>query len=145
MRQISFKSPAARELIRFCLVSALGFAVDFSMLWILAVKFGVHYALSTALAFVMGGLFVYLLSIKYVFDYRRMTNGLAESMAFVVLGLIGLACNVGLVVLVVNWTGMHVLYAKIFASGVTLFVNFGTRKIVLFSKQSKSEKQEAAR
>ena len=122
-----------REMVRYACVSAAGFAADLATLWLLAIQLGVYYLAAAAVGFVIGGLVVYVLSIRFVFNYRRLSSVSVESTTFVALGLIGLVANTGIIFIGVNHLGIDLLPAKLAASSATLFINYALRRLTLFS------------
>jgi putative flippase GtrA len=136
MRKIILATQAVfnlREVLLYSAVSAAGFAFDYSVLWLLTSQLNIHYLLATGIAFLVGGVVVYALSLQFVFKYRRIRNFAAESSSFIALGLVGLALNAAIVALGVAEFHLPVLIAKLGASALTLLVNYVLRKIALFA------------
>jgi putative flippase GtrA len=112
--------------------SALAFGVDFLLLSLLVAVFGVPYLLAAALSFLAGTVVVYWLSIRHVFDYRRLDDWRREFAIFAALGLVGLVVNLAVIYSLVERLGLHYLVAKVGAAGCTFIVNFLLRRWLLF-------------
>jgi putative flippase GtrA len=121
------------EIVRYAAISAVAFIVDITLLTLLTQFAGLHYLLAATCSFLAGGVVAYLLSIRYVFRYRRLQDQRVEAMTFVALGLAGLLVNTGVMALLVGKAAVHVLVAKVVASAATFGVNFLLRKSVLFA------------
>jgi putative flippase GtrA len=121
------------ELFRYGLVSACAFAVDVGLLWLLAIRFEIHYLVAATLSFLAGGVVAYLLAINFVFSHRRLKTRSAEGTAFIALGLAGLAVNTAVMGLAVGTVGAPLLAGKAAAACATFGVNFLLRKHLLFT------------
>lgn len=121
------------EIIRYAGVSAVAFLADFSVLLLLASV--LHYLVAATCGFILGGLVAYLLSVRYVFDQRRLADRRAELGLFIVLGLAGLILNLITISLAVESWSLPLALGKVLASGVTFASNFTLRKWLLFSQQ----------
>jgi putative flippase GtrA len=131
---ISRHAHLLQEVFRYGLVIGCAFAVDVGTLTGL-VELGHWSYLPAAIAgFTMGSLVAYALSVRFVFKYRRVEDRRLEATIFITLGVIGIAANAGMMVAGVEWLGLHYLVAKIVASGVTFFLNYGLRRIFLFTQ-----------
>jgi putative flippase GtrA len=124
------------EFARYAAVSAVGFAVDFVTLWILSSRLQIPTVGAVTMSFLLGGVCVYLLSLRYVFAFRRLGNVVIESTSFIALGLVGLAANLAIVSFCTEYLQLAIMLSKLFASGVTLVLNYVLRRITLFSPQT---------
>jgi len=123
----------AKEFGRYLIVGGLAFVADFSSLFLLTEKAGLHYLWSATLAFLIGTMFNYVLSTRWVFSVRKVSNWLDEFALFAAIGVAGVLLNGGIIALLVEAAGMGYLIAKLVATGLVLFFNFGARKWLLFS------------
>ena len=114
-----------------CTVAA--FALDFGLLTAMVSWFGVHYLVASIISFALGGVFLYLLAIRFVFRYRRVTNQPLELTYFIAIGILSLGVQTAVMVIVVQNLHLHYLIAKIGAAACTFFVNFVLRRLVLFT------------
>lgn len=122
-----------REIIGYGVVSAIALAADLTMLFCLVKLAGLHYLPASALAFVTGALVAYLLSVKYVFQSRRLSSSSMELGCFVALGGAGLAVNAATLFVAVGKAGLNLLAAKLLAAGCTFATNFALRRQLLFT------------
>lgn len=120
------------QFFRYIFVGGAAFIVDFSSLFIFTDIFGVYYLISAALAFILGLIANYALSINWVFNKRTLDNKLSEFTIFAFIGIIGIFLNVVIIYLFTEYAGFFYLFSKIIAAALILFWNFSARKITLF-------------
>ena len=123
----------AREIVLYGLAMALALSVDVACLALLVEVVGVGYMPAVVVAFVAGGLVAYLLCVRFIFRYRRVTDRRLEIVTFVSLGAVGLAVNVAIIAAAVELLALHYLAAKILAAGVSFVVNYAARRLLLFT------------
>jgi putative flippase GtrA len=121
------------EAFKYGLGSVGAFAADVGLLTLLVSGLGVHYVLAAAISFVVGGVVLYLLSVRFVFRYRRITDARVEMSFFVALGAVGLVVQTVVMAAAVRELHAHYLVAKLMSAGCTFLVNFGLRRSLLFS------------
>ena len=144
----------ATQFFRYLLVGGAAFGVDFLTLYglILLPFFQKYYNLAVVIAFIFGLATNYLLSIRWVFNKRKIENKPAEFLYFTVIGIIGLLINIAIINLFMVYIFVQIVHipefvlkilhmqekpAQIMLSKVvsTVFVyvwNFTARKIFLF-------------
>ncbi len=135
-----FKAPTANGFIQFFRYVFAGGAatlVDWAALWLLHSCLGVPLYVSVAAAFILGLVTNYLLSVLFVFtgtptDKKRSQ----EFFVHLVTGLIGLALTEGIVYLMDLIPGLHYMIAKIVATAVVFFWNYGSKKIILYRRKA---------
>lgn len=128
-------SRLGEEFCRYVVVSAGGLIVDLSLLIWFTEVVGLPYLWSAAIGFVVGAGVVYLLSVNWVFRYRRLRNKpAAELSLFLAIGVVGLALNEVVLFAVTEGFGVHYLASKIFAVGTVFMWNYGARKCLLFKR-----------
>ncbi len=131
-------SPLVRQAPGYVGASALAFAVDIVLLWLLVSVCGVAYLPAAAASFMAGTVVVYVLSIRHVFDYRRLGDWRHEFAVFTALGLVGLLVNLAVMFGLVSGLGLHYLIAKVGAAGCTFAANFLMRRWMLFTRRTAS-------
>jgi putative flippase GtrA len=124
----------AREGARYLGASALALAVDFGAYSGLIRLAGVDYLVAAPIGFSLGLATIYLLSVRWVFGHRRLKDARAEFVVFAALGLAGLAINQGIVYAGVEWFRLPPEAAKLASAGVVFCFNFGSRKLLLFTR-----------
>lgn len=131
MTIISGMRATATELLRYLAVSAVALAVDTAVL-LLAANF-VHYLWAATLGFLLGAVTSYLLSVRWVFQHRRLAAfPKTEFAAFAAVGVAGLGLNNMAIYVAVEYAGLPLLAAKAVAAMLTFSFNFGLRKWGLF-------------
>jgi putative flippase GtrA len=123
----------AREGIRYFAASALALGVDFGVFLGLIRLAGVHYLAAAPIGFALGLVVIYALSIRWVFQQRRMKDARAEFALFAVLGLAGLGLNQLIIYAGVELAGLPDWLAKFVSAGTVFCFNFASRKFLLFT------------
>ena len=124
------------QLFRYLFVGGSAFVVDFGSLWLLAARVGLHYLVAAAVAFMLGLVTNYALSIHWVFSSRTLGNRWLEFAVFGLIGLVGLALNELIIWQCTESLGFHYLVSKVVATVTVLFWNFFARKYALFRQES---------
>lgn len=119
------------QVMKFGVVGALAFVVDYGLLALLTEVFGVNYLVSATISFTASVVFNYAASMRYVFTHKEGMSRRREFAIFVVLSAIGLLINNGCMWAGVELLGVHYLVVKIAATAVVMVWNFVTRKVFL--------------
>ena len=127
-------------MLKYALVGGVAFLLDFSMLFLLTEYLHLYYILSATVAFIAGLLCNYVLSVRWVFNERALSNKLAEFFVFSLIGVIGLLLNDGLIWSLTEVGKLHYLSSKIGATVVVFFWNFFARRQVLFISRARLSK-----
>jgi putative flippase GtrA len=120
------------QMFRYLFVGGAAFIVDFLSLFILTDFFGIYYLISAAIAFILGLIVNYFLSISWVFNKRKLKNRHLEFGMFAIIGIIGLGFNEVVIWFFTQDLQIYYLISKIFAAIIILFWNFFARKYILF-------------
>ncbi len=120
------------QFFRYIFVGGAAFIVDFVSLFTFTDFFGVYYLISAALAFTLGLIANYVLSINWVFNNRTLDNMWSEFTVFAIIGLIGLGLNELFIWFFTDFVDIYYLISKIIAAALILSWNFFARKFVLF-------------
>lgn len=121
------------EFAKYVIASGIALAVDIGFLYILTDIIGIHYLFSATISFSLGIMSIYILSIAWVFDKRRLSDNRIELFVFAFIGIIGLGINTLGLYLLTGMAGFYYLYSKAFTTLLVFSWNFGARKITLFS------------
>ncbi len=124
---------AVVQFFRYTLVGGVAFALDFACLFVLTHYCHVHYLISAAIAFVVGLIVNYALSVAWVFDRRRMKSWIVEFALFSLIGLGGLLLNEVFIWFFTEILLLFYLISKIISAILVYLYNFLARKVVLFS------------
>lgn len=119
-----------REFLRYAVVGAVAFAVDWAVLR-LSLGLGVHYLAATAAGFVVGLAVNYGLCVAWAWRGTRATT-LRDFVVFSLIGVGGLLLTEGLMRLAVETAGMAAPLAKLPIAGLVLLWNFGLRRFLVF-------------
>ena len=116
---------------KFGVVGAIAFFIDYGVLMLLNVGFGVNSVVAAGISFTVSVVFNYLASMRYVFTHRDDLSRGKEFAIFIVLSVIGLAINelvmwVGLVT--IGGAPVAVTATKVVATAVVMIWNFFSRK-----------------
>ena len=120
------------QMFRYLFVGGAAFLVDFLALYILTDFFGIYYLISAAIAFILGLITNYFMSISWVFNKRKLKNRHFEFGVFAAIGLVGLGLNEVFIWFFTQDLQIYYLLSKIFAAVIILFWNFFARKFMLF-------------
>lgn len=123
-----------QEGARYVAASAAALALDFGTYSGLIRLAGVHYLVAGAIGFSLGLALVYVLSTRWVFAFRRVADRRAEFVVFAGVGLAGLALNQAILYAAVEWFRLGYEPAKAVAACLGFGFNFGTRKLLLFTR-----------
>jgi putative flippase GtrA len=122
------------EFVRYFAASALAFLVDVG-LYRLALGLGSGYAMAACVGFVAGVALAYMLSVRWAFQARGLTDARAEFLVFALIGLAGLALTEALLWLQIDRLRVDRVLAKVLAAGAVFLFNFGLRKALLFTRR----------
>jgi putative flippase GtrA len=93
-----------------------------------------HYLLSAGIAFTLGLVTNYLISIRWVFATRNFSNRKLEFIMFMVIGLVGLGLNELFIWIFTDLFAIYYLLSKILTTILVYLWNFFARKMILFNK-----------
>jgi putative flippase GtrA len=122
-----------REFGGYGVASLFGLGTDMGLLQLLVAKAHVHYLVASTISFICGGAVVYLLSVVYVFRFRRIDRRTLELSYFIALGAAGLVVNALVIYVAVSAGHLHYMVGKVLAAGGTFCTNFFLRRYFLFS------------
>lgn len=130
------KKTLSTEFMRYLLVGGFAFIADFGALALLASGLKINYLFATLLAFLVGILVNYRLSIHWVFHYRVVRQPSLEFVIFVLTGVFTLGLSLGLMALLVEKFNLYYLMAKFIVTSFTFIANFSLRRTLLFTPWS---------
>lgn len=122
------------QFMKFGVVGALAFVIDYGLLGLLKQVIGIHYLIANTISFSVSVIFNYVVSMKFVFEGRDNMSKSREFTIFIILSVIGLLINNGIIALAAESFKIHVMVSKIFATAVVMVWNFVSRKILLEKK-----------
>ena len=122
------------QIARFGVVGVIAFVVDYAALLLLTEVAGIHYLVSSAVAFLVSVAVNYVLSIAFVFETDKSRGKGQEFVLFAIMSAGGLGINQLMMWLLSE--GMFIPYqlSKLLATAVVMVYNFITRKLFLERK-----------
>ena len=124
-----------REAFWYGIASGIAMVTDIGLLLLLVEVLGWHYLPAATMAFVVGTIVVYSLSVSAIFKFRRFDNRKVEFGIFAFIGMLGVLVNLGVLSIAVEVLGQHYLAGKFLSVIFTFTLNFSLRRIFLFSAQ----------
>lgn len=122
----------AGEAVRYFLASVAALTLDATLLWCGVTKLGLPAWFAGAIAYAVGLILIYGLSVRWVFARRAVSDARSEFMIFAALGLFGMALNSG-TLYVATTAGLALPLAKGISAAIGFVANFISRKAILFS------------
>lgn len=130
-----------REFFFYLAVSVLALAIDISILYLGVVRLAMPGYLAAALAYAAGLVAHYLLSVRYVFAFRRLAaQRRTEALVYAITGLVGILLSAGMVHLG-GLLGQPLTVSKLAAIVVSFVAIFLIRKATLFSADARRTAQ----
>ena len=122
------------QLLRYGFVGGVAFVVDYGSLFLLTHYAGVPYLWSAAIAFILGLVTNYLLSISWVFRRNENLRPWVEFLFFAIIGVIGLVLNELIMYAGTDLLHMHYMVSKLISTAIVFFWNFFARKFLVFTQ-----------
>lgn len=135
------------QIMKFGIVGAFCFVIDFGITTGFTNLLGVHYLVSKFLGFVISAVVNYLLSIKFVFVQKKEMDKRKEFIVFLILSAFGLLINEIVMYICIDGIYRHsaalqgavtdgwmVSIASVVATGIVMVYNFISRKLFLERK-----------
>lgn len=123
------------QIVRFGIVGVIAFIIDYAVLLLLTEVAGIHYLISSAVAFLVSVIFNYILSITFVFETDQSKSKGAQFGLFAVMSAGGLGINQLMMWLLSDIMFIPYQLSKFFATAVVMVYNFVTRKLFLERKE----------
>ncbi len=122
------------QLFRYGFVGGMAFIVDYGTLFCLTQYAGVPYLWSAAIAFILGLIVNYLISIRWVFQHSEKMQIWQEFLLFAFIGVVGLGLNELIMYAGTDLVKLHYMISKLISTAIVFFWNFFARKFILFNK-----------
>lgn len=127
------KSLQYLEMMRFIIVGAITFVVDYGLLYISTEYIGLYYMYSTAIAFIAAVIFNYWLCVIYVFkNVQRQTS--KQAILFVGSSVVGLGLNQICMWFFVEIFGIYYMLAKIISIIIVMAWNYIMKRKAILDK-----------
>ena len=125
------------QLFRYTFVGGAAFLIDFASLFLLTEFAGLHYLHSAAIAFILGLIINYILSILWVFKSRVVNKKIIEFIIFAIIGIVGLGLNELIIWFSTERINLYYLHSKLISTAIVYFWNFLSRKYILYRGSAK--------
>ena len=122
-----------RQAFWYGIASGIAMTVDVALLLLLVERLGWHYLAAATTAFFAGTIVVYASSVTAIFDIRRLESRGLEFGIFALIGLLGTLVNLLVLSIAVECLDQHYLAGKFMSIIFTFTLNFGLRRMLLFS------------
>lgn len=123
------------QLFRYGFVGGIAFVADYGTLYVLTEYVHLYHLISAGVAFIIGLLVNYVLSIRWVFEEHTSSSKMTEFTIFAVIGVIGLGFNELIIYTGTDICGLHYMLSKLISTIIVFFWNFFARKYMLFKKR----------
>lgn len=125
------------QLVRYVFSGGIAFVVDFGLLWFVTSVCHAHYLVGAFCGYTVGLIITYLLSIKWIFNERKLENAKLEFVIFTIIGLCGLLLTQGCMYFFTEFVfgANHYLYSKLLTTVLVSLFNFAMKKILLFTRK----------
>ncbi len=123
------------QIVRFGVVGVIAFVVDYAVLLLLTEIVGIHYLVSSAVAFVVSVAVNYALSVAFVFETDKSRSKGQGFVLFAVMSVGGLGINQLMMWLLSDGLFIPYQLSKLLATAVVMVYNFITRKRFLERKE----------
>ena len=120
------------QLFRYTFVGGAAFIVDFFSLFIFTEFLNLYYLISATIAFFIGLVTNYILSIVWVFHIRAFSSKSLEFGIFALIGITGLLLNILFIWFFTEQVHLYYLLSKIISAVFVYLWNFFARKNILF-------------
>jgi len=124
---------ALREAMRYLGASAVALAADAGVYVALIRGAGVDYLVAAPAAFALGLAVIYVISTRWVFARRRLSDARVEFAIFATIGVVGLCLNQLVIYAGVAHLGVSAEAAKLASVSLVFGFNFVSRKLLLFT------------
>ena len=119
-------------MVRYGFVSGLAYSIDLTALFVLTEFVGIHFLVSAAIAYLLGLVVNYLLSIHWVFSSRNIVDPKIEFILFTLLGIVGLLLNELIIWGFAELLMLHYMFSRVLSAFIGFPTKFALRKLVLF-------------
>ncbi|MDO4519328.1 MAG: GtrA family protein [Eubacteriales bacterium] len=123
-----------RNLFLYLIVGGLATIVEWACFWVFDSKFGIHYMIATALAFVFSTFANWLFGRLLVFQKRENFSVWKELAAIYATSIGGLLFNLAIMYVLVEWVHVGNMIAKIIATGIVFIYNYVIRKVLIYKQ-----------
>jgi putative flippase GtrA len=128
-----FRRTIFRQFIKFCLVGASNFLIDFLVYLLMTRLFGLHYIPASVISFAVAVTWSFEWNRKWTFRYQG-SDLKWQYVKFFTANIISLCLNLGLLTLLIELFHIPDLWAKAVSSLIVAVFNFSLNRFWTFKK-----------
>ena len=122
------------EFIRYFSVGVVVTLVDWGSFYWLALLIGLHYQLSLAISFSLGGITSY--TCNKIFTFKSKSRKIIGQFSiFILLSLFSLLLSSGIMFVLVDLVLIHKMFSRILTTFTLVFINYLLHKYITFNKK----------
>jgi putative flippase GtrA len=126
-----------REFVLYVAGSAAALALDTGV-YTLGLHLGLPLLAAAFLGFILGMVFIYVVSTRHIFKQHRIADRQREFVIFALIGIAGLGLTELLLWLLVHRLGIAPVTGKLATAGAVFIFNFSLRRLMLFTRPASS-------
>jgi putative flippase GtrA len=120
------------QLFRYGTVTVISSVIDFGILYFLTETFGIHYLVSAVIAYTIGLIVNYALSIIWVFHKKKLKSRVMEFVIFSLIGLLGMGLNELLLWVFTDILQLYFMVSRLISAVIGFGLKYLLRKWILF-------------
>lgn len=124
------------QLFRYLLSGGTAFIIDIGVMVSLKEVLGVNYLLASVIGFIVGLIFTYILSIRWIFNERRLANRWNELVIFALIGVVGIGLTWIFMKIFTEALLIYYVISKVLTTIIVSLWNFTAKKLILFTKKT---------
>lgn len=124
------------QLFRYLLSGGTAFIIDIGVMVLLKEVLGVNYLLASVIGFIVGLIFTYILSIRWIFNERRLANRWNELVIFALIGVVGIGLTWIFMKIFTEILLIYYVISKVLTTIIVSLWNFTAKKLILFTKKT---------
>lgn len=124
------------QLFRYLLSGGTAFIIDIGVMVLLKEVLGVNYLPASVIGFIVGLIFTYILSIRWIFNERRLANRWNELAIFALIGVVGIGLTWIFMKIFTEALLIYYVISKVLTTIIVSLWNFTAKKLILFTKKT---------
>lgn len=124
------------QLFRYLLSGGTAFIIDIGVMVLLKEVLGVNYLPASVIGFIVGLIFTYILSIRWIFNERRLANRWNELAIFALIGVVGIGLTWIFMKIFTEVLLIYYVISKVLTTIIVSLWNFTAKKLILFTKNT---------
>lgn len=133
IESLILKYPLIWQFVKFCLVGVTNLALSLGVYWLLTRLLFWHYLPASVIGFIIAVTWSFFVNRKWTFKHDGNDHG-RQYVTFVAANLIGMAINLALLTLFIEFFKIFDIAAQLICSVIVAFINFGLNRFWTFKK-----------